>query len=296
MRSRDARLARLRTLTAAVGVIGGTAVGAVLLWQAYQWALLHFVYRNEAYAIRRIEVRHEGRLREEQIRLWADVQPGQNLLAVDLDRVRHDLEMNPWIAWADAQAQRPDCLRIAVREREPVAQVVVWRFSTAEGRAWPETNYLDAAACVLPPLRREWLRPGEDADFSHLPRILGLDDQVLVPGQRLRLAWLDAALRLIRAYEDSSLYSLVDLERIEAGGPYTLVGSVRQGTQLVFGLEDFDRQMRRWRSIHDYAESQGRLLEWLDLSVTNNLPARWRDMTNAPVRPARPSRNPRRHV
>jgi hypothetical protein len=268
------------------------------LWQGYQWALLHFVYRNETYAIRRIELRHEGRLRGEQIRQWADVTPGQNLLALDLDRVRHELELNPWIEWADVQAQRPDCLRLAISEREPVAQVVVWRFSVTERRAWPETNYLDAHGYVLPPLRDEWLRPGVDADFSHLPRLLGLERHPVIPGQHLRLPAVDAALELIRAYEQSALYSQVDLAELDVSGTSTLQGLLRQGTRLVFGCQHFDRQMLRWRSIHDYAQGQGRALEWLDLSVTNNLPARWRDETNAPVpvRPSKPKRPSKRHV
>lgn len=298
MRSRDVRRARIRALTAAVGVVGGTALGTWVLWQAYQWALLHFVYRNETYAIRRIVIRHEGRLREDQIRRWADVSLGQNLIALDLDRVRHDLELNPWIAWADVQSERPDCLRISAWEREPVAQVVVWRWSASERRAWPETNFLDEKGFVLPPLRPEWVKPGADIDFSYLPRLTGLERYSVIPGQPLQIPAVTAALQLIQAYENSSLYSLVDLEQVDVSGSHVLQGQLREGTRVSFGWSDFDRQMRRWRSIHDYAQAQARSLQWLDLSVTNNLPARWHEDTNrvVPIRPAKPKRNPKRHV
>ena len=97
MRSRDASRARLRVVTGLVGAVGGTTLGVLVIWQAYQWALQRFVYGNDAYAIRRIELRHHGRLLPDQIRRWAGVETGQNLLAVDLDRVRHDLEMIPWV-------------------------------------------------------------------------------------------------------------------------------------------------------------------------------------------------------
>jgi cell division septal protein FtsQ len=292
MRSREARRHRLRAITAAVGLVCGTAAGALVLWQAYQWALLQFVFRNEAYAIRRIELQHEGRLRSEQIRLWADVQEGENLLALDLDQVRHDLELYPWIERADAQARRPDCLRLTVQEREPVARIIVWRFSREERRAWAETNYLDRNGVVLPPLRPEWVAPGESIDFSHLPRLVGLERVPLNPGQRLRLPQVEAALRLLESYSNSDLRAVVDLEEIDVQKPEGLEGVIRGGTRLTFGMGDFDRQMRRWRSIHDYAESQGRELEWLDLSVTNNLPARGRSTTNAPAggAPPRPRR------
>ncbi len=297
MRSKDARRARFRAISAAVGVIGGTAIGAFVLWQGYQWALLRFVYRNETYAIRRIEVRHDGFLRADQIRRWADVALGQNLLALDLDRVRHDLEFNPWIRWADVQAQRPDCLRISVWEREPLAQIVTWRFSLTEQRAWPETNYVDAGGCVLPSVQPDWVQPGQDVDFSHLPRLAGLEHFPVIPGQALRAPHLDAAIQLIRAYEDSALYSLVDLEEVDLGHPNALRGTLRGGIQVVFGTTNFDRQMRLWRSIHDYAQAQGRVLESIDLSVTNNIPARWRDSADAKApRPAKPKRTPRHHV
>lgn len=300
MRSRDVRQARIRGLAAAIGALGFAAVGALAVWQAYQWALQHFLYRNDAYAVRRIELVHEGRLRPDQIRRWAGVEIGQNLLALaaDLDRLRNDLELNPWIQRADVEAIRPDCLRLVVREREPVAQVVVWRFRPSDSRTWPETNYVDAAGWVMPPLRPEWMKPGIDGDFSHLPRLIGVDPAEVVPGQPIRLPLVESALGLIQAYEDSTLYSLVDLDQVDLTGPAVLRATLRQGTELRFGLADHERQMRRWRSILDYAESQGRVLAWLDLSVTNNLPARWLESTNPPPasRPAKPKKTPRRHV
>ncbi|MBL9138612.1 MAG: FtsQ-type POTRA domain-containing protein [Verrucomicrobiales bacterium] len=298
MRSRDARQWRVRMLTAAIGTLGGTAVMALLVWHAYQWALRRFVYQNQAYAVRRIEFRHDGRLRSDQVRRWTGVELGQNLLALDLEQIRHDLELNPWIERADVETIRPDRLRLGIREREPVAQVVVWRLDPADRRAWAETNYVDAQGVVLPPLRAEWVRPGEDLDFSHLPRLVGLDPTDVVPGEALRFRGVRQALDLIRAYESSTVYSRLDLEWIDVADPGALRGLVKQGTQLVFGREDYARQMRRWRSIQDYADSQGRSLDWLDLSVTNNVPARWREGTNPPPAavPAKTKRTPRRHV
>lgn len=299
MRSRTARAARIRLVTATIAAVGGTALCVLLGWQALQWALNRFVYANDAYAIRRIELRHEGRLRPDTILRWAGVEHGRNLLALDLDRVRHDLELNPWIARAEVEARRPDCLALTAFEREPVAQIVVWRVHLAERNAWPETNYVDAAGFVLPPLRPEWLRPGAGADFSHLTRLVGLEYTEVVPGQRLDSPQIRAAISLIRAYESSSMYSLTDLEEVHVGYSEVLPGLLRRGTQVIFGLDGFERQMRRWRSIHEHAGVIGRDLGWLDLSVTNNLPARWMDSTNAvptPSRAPKPPRPAKRHV
>jgi len=277
MRSRDVRRSRLRAVTGLVGAVGGTTLGVMLIWEAYQWALREFVYGNEAYAIRRIELRHHGRLLPDQIRRWAGVETGQNLLSIELDRVRQDLEMIPWVQRAEVEALRPDCLRLAVWEREPLVQVVVWRLNTTDGAAWPETNYLDGEGFVLPPLLPQWTKPGEPADFAHLTRLSGIDRAEVNPGQRIQRPRVTAALNLVRAYEASTMYSLVDLEEVDVSGADVLVGVSKQGSRVVFGLTDFERQMRLWRSIHDYTVVRSQAIESLDLSVTNNLPARLKD-------------------
>lgn len=302
MRSRSAGAARMQMVTALVGAVGGTALGLLLAWQFTQWVVRRFVYDNDSFTIRRIELHHEGRLRPDVILQWAGVERGQNLLALDLNRVRRDLEMNPWIARAEVEAQRPDTLRLVVLEREPVAQLVIWRFNLSDRNAWPETNYLDAGAFVMPPLQPEWLRPATPADFGHLTRFVGLENLSVMPGQRLDRTQVRAGIDLIRAYEDSPMYSLVDLQVVNVGGGDTLEAAVRQGMRVTFGTDEFPRQMRRWHSIHQHAVAAGRELEWLDLSVTNNLPARWVAATNAapvpssPSRPVRSTRSPRRHV
>ncbi len=93
------------------------------------------------------------------------------------------------------------------------------------------------------------------------------------------------------------MFSLVDLDVIDVRGPDVLRGILRQGPQLVFATNGFPRQMRRWRSIHDLTVQAGRALASLDLSVTNNLPARWVESTNAPsAAPSGRAPRPRRHV
>lgn len=297
MRSRDARRARWRMFAGLVAAVGGTALAVLAVWQAYRWTL-HRVYTNQDYVVRRILLHHEGRLHPDRIRRWTGVRPGDNLLALDLERIRRDLEMNPWIARAEVETLRPDSLRLSVWEREPRAQIVRWRWRAAEREAWPETNYIDADGIVLPPLQPDWLPPGATVDFRHLTRLTGVADVEIVPGQRLALTGLDDALALIRAYEDSPMYGLVDLLEVAVGPGGTLAGRLRQGTELIFARDGFDRQMRRWKCIHEYAEGRGRNLAWLDLSVTNNLPARWQDTNAAPSPPRleKPPRASRRHV
>lgn len=276
-RAQAGREAPWRAMATVVGMVGGMAVGLLVVWQVYEWALQRFVYENETYTIRRVELRHGGRLKPEAIRRWADVHPGQNLLALDLDRVRQDLEMNPWVQRADVEALRPDCLRMRVWERDPVARVVTWRVQPGTGRAWSETNLVDPEGMVLPSLSTEWVTSEEAADFSRLPQLTGLDPGEVIPGQRVNQERVTAALSLLRVLRASPVVVVSEVDRLEIRAPMGLEATLRDGSRVVFGLTDFERQLARWQRIGEYALAQGRSLEWLDLSVTNNVPGRWRE-------------------
>jgi cell division septal protein FtsQ len=107
--------------------------GFYLLWRAGDWALNQMVYQNQAFAIREIQVLTDGVIAEAQLRQWANVKPGENLLALDLARVKHDLERVPFIATVSVERILPKTLRLRVTEREPVAQVNVQRARVGGG-------------------------------------------------------------------------------------------------------------------------------------------------------------------
>jgi hypothetical protein len=66
-----------------------------------------------------------------------------------------------------------------------------------------------------------------------------------------------------------------------------------------FGLNEFDPQLSRWRSVYDHGQTFRRNLAWMDLSVSNNVPARWLEASIIPAPPTRqlnPPRYKKRHV
>ena len=105
----------------------GTVFGLYLLWRAGEWALDKLVYENEAFAIQHIDVQTDGVIAPDQLRRWAGVKPGDNLLALDLARVKRNLELVPLVQSVSVERILPRTLRIRVTEREPVAQVNVPR-------------------------------------------------------------------------------------------------------------------------------------------------------------------------
>ena len=82
---------------------------------------------------------------------------------------------------------------------------------------------------------------------------------------------------------------LVDLRRIDVSAPEVLVVTTGQGSEVTFGLDDLERQLRRWREIHDLGQRMNRNVASLDLAVSNNVPVRWLE---ASLRP-RPAKTPK---
>ena len=97
-----------------------------------------------------------------------------------------------------------------------------------------------------------------------------------------------AALSLVEVFHRSSMAGLVDLKQIDLSVPNVLSVATAQHSEVLFGLNDLEGQLRRWRAVHEYGQRSARYVAWMDLSVANNVPARWLD----PSLPAPPAPKP----
>jgi len=78
----------------------------------------YFVYSNKAFAIHEINIQTDGVLSTEQLGRWSGVKREQNLFALDLARVKRDLELIPSVASVSVERVLPHTLRIrAIRTR-----------------------------------------------------------------------------------------------------------------------------------------------------------------------------------
>src|ERR1051325_786999 len=66
------------------GVVFGTVFGIFVLWRIGEWTLNRLVYENHAFAIAQIDAQTDGVISPDQLRRWANVKLGENLLALDL--------------------------------------------------------------------------------------------------------------------------------------------------------------------------------------------------------------------
>jgi len=281
LRSSRLRASRTRLASIALAVCFGTLLGLYCLWQAGGWALDRLIYENNSFAIERIDVSTDGVISTEQLRRWSGVKAGDNLLALDLGGVKRNLELVPMIASASVERILPGTLRIQVTERVPVAQVLVPR-PRAGGGIDLLVYDIDADGCVMLPLdprqRASPASPGDD----QLPVISGINVCELQPGRKVESIQARAALHLITAFQSSPMAALVELKRIDVSQPEVLVATTGQGSEITFGLDDFDRQLPRWQSIHELGLKMNKVIATLDLAVPNNIPARWLEASSVP--------------
>lgn len=298
LRSSQVRAARARMGAVALGAVFATVFGLYLVYRTADWGLNRLVYENKAFAIQEIDVQTDGVISLDELRRWTGVKPGANLLALDLARVKRDLELVPLVQSISVERILPCTLRIRVTERDPVAQVNAPAPRRSGGIEWA-AYLLDADGYVMLPLdpRQRATRPNQGT--NSLPVITGISASELQPGRRILSPSVQAALQLIMAFDQSPMAAVVDLQRVDASSPAVLVATTGQGSEVVFGLAGLDQQLRRWHVIFNLGQKLSKAIATLDLAVTNNVPARWIEASAVP--PAAPKslrtlRPKKRHV
>lgn len=290
------RARRLRLTTWLLALTFGSVFGVYVCWRVGESALNRFVFENQAFAVQQIDLQTDGVIPVEQLLRWAGVRKGDNLFALDLARVKRDLERVPQIESAAVERVLPQSLKVRVTEREPVAQVHLPRPQPRGGACEPMVFLLDAAGCVMVPMDFGGYRaPSNDG----LPLITGLNPAELRPGRQLDAPQLRAALQLLAAFDLSPMAGLVDVRRVDLSSPEVLQVTTGQGNEVTFTVDQMDRQLRRWRSVHDFGQRAGKAVKALDLSVTNNIPVDWQEagvVPPAPVKGVKTTRSKKKHV
>jgi cell division septal protein FtsQ len=88
---------------------------------------------------------------------------------------------------------------------------------------------------------------------------------------------------------------------VDVSAPGVIVATTGQGSQITFGLDNFEQQLRRWREIYNYGKQANKgEIAAADLAVANNVPVRWMLASSAPVtttpKAVKPSKTRRKNV
>jgi hypothetical protein len=129
--------------------------------------------------------------------------------------------------------------------------------------------------------------------------LIGVQPRELRAGRVVEPPQVRAALRFLEAFERSPMAGIVDIKQIDVGVPGTLEVLTEQSSQVVFSLADFDVQLGRWFAVQAHGRKSDKHLAWLDLSVSNNVPARWMEaslLPPVPLKSAKPTKPKRKNV
>jgi cell division septal protein FtsQ len=187
-------------------------------------------------------------------------------------RVKRDLEMVPMIESAAVDRVLPDTLRIRVTERNPVAQTVLYRQSADGNLSW-KIFWVDQHGFVMEPLDPKLSLKKRSKKW--LPVLVGVDQADLLPGRSIKSPQVRAALELISRFDQSPMAGLAHMRHIDVTGRETMEVITWQGATIRLSLHGLDRQLARWRQIHDLGRKHSRAIATVDLSIKNNLPVRW---------------------
>ena len=282
LRSDQVRANRLRLARISFVVVFGTFLGLYLIWIAGEAALNTFVYNNPDFAVEQIDAQTDGKIAPDQLRRWAGVKIGANLIGLDLASVKRNLEMVSVIDSVSVERVLPHTLKVRVTEREPIAQVNVPR-ADASGGISVSVYQLDADGVVMQPLDPRICTVPLTQMNSQLPVIAGVNYFQLRPGHRIELPQVQAALHLIAAFDRCSMAGFVDLQRVDVSSPRVIVATTGQGSEVTFGFDNVEQQLLRWQQIYNFGLQQQRTIAIADLAVANNVPVRWMTASVAPV-------------
>ena len=236
VQSQRAKRERLRWLRPLAALALAIVAIITVCWQGGAFALNRLVYENESFSVKQLDYRTDGIITVDQLRKWAGVRSGDNLLKLDLLRIKRDIELAPRVRAASVERYLPDTLQVRVAERGPMAQVWAWQRDGAG-----ETDYdcvrlqLDETGHVMTPIDGHSVGAPEDQAEWSLPVVSGIDLgklKTLAPGRPAGLPKLRAALGLIGEFRRSPLAGTVDLRVIDLSQPRILRVTTGDGGQV----------------------------------------------------------------
>lgn len=280
-RSKPLQAVRLRMAASALAISAGVVLCLMVCWKGGELLLDRYVYTNPALGIKRIDISTDGIIPTERIGAWANVKPGQNLLGLDLSRIKRDLELVPLIQSASVERVLPSDLIVKVREREPIARVHVFAPRPNDGLLERSSIYLDEEGMVIPEFLRNLNSKAFDDATRFLPIVTGIGSTAFRPGHIVPSPHILAALNWIRAFQNSGMLGAVEVREIDVSSPTALLVTTEQANEISFAYHDFEGQLARWQRIHNFGRQHSQTLASLDLVVTNYVPAVWVELTNA---------------
>jgi len=235
----------------AARVIGGITLVSLVVVVGHE--LYGVVVRTTFLRLDRIEVNPLKRLKEEEVVALSGVKPGDDMFAMDLNRVGEQLMKSPWVEKVRVRRYFPHTLTIEISEREPVAIINMGYL-----------YYVDRKGEVFKPLN--------DGDGLNYPVLTGITEEDLVKDSGGSREALRGALGLMDMLRAGSGPALADISEIhyDKGYGYTLF-TMNGGVPVKLGNAGFVEKLARLARIYKELQVQLPTLEYIDLDYSDKI-------------------------
>ena len=188
-------------------------------------------------------------------------QPGRNLVRLDLDRLRQNLELIPWVKSVVVRRVLPDKLMVDIEEREPVAFARVAR----------GTLLIDEEGILLE-------NNPEKLSQADFPVILGMESGYGPKVLRRNRERIALYLRLIGSLDRGGAGLSRDLSEVHLQDPGNVSVILSGDTVLVsLGRDGFQKKFRRYLAASRDLKKKYRNLDSVDLRYRDQVVIRTLD-------------------
>lgn len=231
----------------ALGLAGAGLMYAVLFlaWRA--------VSAVTFFRVKTIEVSSTKHLTRDEILAMAGVEPGRDLLRMNLKRMGEQIAQNPWVETVRIRRYYPEGLSISVVEREPLAVVNMGFF-----------YYLDKKNTLF-----KVLNQGDRLDY---PVVTGFSEEDLSGDPAGTKDALQATCELLAILREKGAFILADVSEIhyDKGYGFTLF-TASGGLPVKIGADDFSRKIERFAKIYKELMAQRPSLQYIDLDYNDKI-------------------------
>ncbi len=200
-----------------------------------------------------IEVASTKHVTRGEILAMAGVEPGKNLLRLNLKRMGEQLAKNPWVETVRIRRFFPDGISIAVTEREPLA-VINMGF----------IYYLDKNGIVF-----KVLNQGDRLDY---PVITGFSEDDMNSDPAGTREALKTTCELLRVLREKGAFILADVSEIHYDKDlgFTMF-TASGGLPVKIGSGDFSAKLERFARIYRELMAQRPSLHYIDLDYSDRI-------------------------
>ena len=231
--------------------------------KAITWVIL----KNPDYNVAELDVQTDGILESEQVLQAADLHKGSNIFLVNLSRAKKRIESIPEVEHVQVSRQLPNRITVQISERKPVAWLSTARGIDSRDEILASNNsfLIDASGVLLQPKK---LSPQD----RYLPIIRHYNGAALAEGTQTEGEEIKAALDLLRAHQESLVAARFQIQEIDLAKHYGLQVTDHHGTQVLFALEEMERQLKRLDTYLQYTDQHGQRIQTINLLVQKNVP------------------------